>query len=124
MPAAYRGAAGDAEAERPEARRASAFGCGAFRNPPAEVARIYSETLRKYADDLDVVVFAIFYPGYGEKDNFHAFAEVFKNFNPLLDEDGDVVPMKEDVSCVSGKCGKEAAVFRPATPRDLCVPAK
>merc|ERR1719336_3762848 len=51
----------------------SAFGCGAFKNPPEEVARLYKESIRAYEQDLDVIVFAIFYPGYGPKDNLELF---------------------------------------------------
>ena len=50
----------------------SAFGCGAFLNPPTEVARIYREELEKRPDQFDEVVFAIFYPGYGA-DNYAPF---------------------------------------------------
>jgi hypothetical protein len=36
----------------------SAFGCGAFQNPPDQIARIYKEELEKRANDFDEVVFA------------------------------------------------------------------
>lgn len=54
----------------------SAFGCGAFGNPPEEIAQIYKEELLKpeRAGKFDDVVFAIFYPGYGT-DNFTPFYE-------------------------------------------------
>ena len=109
MPAAYRIEAQLETLRQKGLRHAvlSAFGCGAFLNPPSEVARIYSETLRKYADDLDVVVFAIFYPGYGEKDNFHAFAEALKNFEPWLYEESDVVSMQEESDVVSMQVEKK-----------------
>lgn len=54
----------------------SAFGCGAFRNPASEVARIYREEITKRATDFSLVVFAIFAPGYGP-DNYTPFAEAF-----------------------------------------------
>lgn len=53
-----------------------AFGCGAFRNPAAQVARIYRDELARYKDDLDVVAFAIFNAGYGP-DNYTPFVDEF-----------------------------------------------
>ncbi|HRW07740.1 MAG TPA: hypothetical protein P5121_21710 [Caldilineaceae bacterium] len=53
-----------------------AFGCGAFRNPAAQVARIYREELVQYRTFLDVVAFAIFDAGYGP-DNFTPFKAEF-----------------------------------------------
>lgn len=52
----------------------SAFGCGAFGNPAAEVARLYREELDGRRDDFAVIAFAIFHPGYGP-DNHAPFAE-------------------------------------------------
>ncbi|MCB1629248.1 MAG: hypothetical protein KDI48_16075 [Xanthomonadales bacterium] len=49
-----------------------AFGCGAFRNPAEQVARIYHEEIVKYRAFLAVVAFAIFDAGYGP-DNFTPF---------------------------------------------------
>lgn len=53
-----------------------AFGCGAFRNPADQVARIYREELTSYSTFLDVVAFAIFHAGYGP-DNFTPFKAEF-----------------------------------------------
>ncbi len=53
-----------------------AFGCGAFRNPADQVARIYREELAQYSTFLDVVAFAIFHAGYGP-DNFTPFKAEF-----------------------------------------------
>lgn len=53
-----------------------AFGCGAFRNPATEVARLYKEELAARAGWLSVVVFAVFSAGYGP-DNLGPFREVF-----------------------------------------------
>lgn len=50
----------------------SAFGCGAFMNPPDEVAACYREALQPRLHHFDCVAFAIFYPGYGD-DNFPPF---------------------------------------------------
>jgi len=52
----------------------SAFGCGAFRNPAREIARLYREALDERRGDLACVVFAIHDPGYGP-DNFTPFRE-------------------------------------------------
>jgi hypothetical protein len=52
-----------------------AFGCGAFRNPAEQVARIYRDEIVARAADFAVVVFAIFSAGYGP-DNFTPFAKV------------------------------------------------
>lgn len=54
----------------------SAFGCGAFQNPPDEVACIYKEEIDKRANDFTLIAFAIFAPGYGA-DNYTPFADVF-----------------------------------------------
>ena len=52
-----------------------AFGCGAYCNPAARVASLYAEELAKVLDQFEVVVFSIFYPGYGP-DNYTPFAAV------------------------------------------------
>ena len=54
----------------------SAFGCGAFGNPADQVARIYREELEERAGAFDVIVFAIFDPGY-PPDNLGPFKRVF-----------------------------------------------
>jgi len=51
-----------------------AFGCGAFRNPAQEVARIYREELAAREADFSLVAFAILAPGYGP-DNYTPFAQ-------------------------------------------------
>lgn len=53
-----------------------AFGCGAFRNPSAEVARLYREEIDKRRDDFALIAFAIFSAGYGP-DNLTPFAAEF-----------------------------------------------
>jgi hypothetical protein len=52
----------------------SAWGCGAFRNPADQVARIYREEIEKRASDFSVIAFAIFHAGYGPN-NFIPFQE-------------------------------------------------
>jgi hypothetical protein len=53
-----------------------AFGCGAFRNPAAIVARLYREEIEKRAHDFSIITFAIFSAGYGP-DNYTPFKAVF-----------------------------------------------
>jgi putative heme iron utilization protein len=55
----------------------SAFGCGAFLNPPDTVSQCYCDALKAREQDFDCVAFAIFYPGYGD-DNYTAFKQVFE----------------------------------------------
>jgi len=61
----------------------SAFGCGAFRNPAAEVARSYRAALSERAGAFERVAFAVFYPGYGP-DNYTPFAAAFAGQRRLL----------------------------------------
>ena len=62
----------------------SAFGCGAFRNPAADVAAIYRDQVAARLADFRVISFAIFAPGYGP-DNFAPFAETLKSLTYLSD---------------------------------------
>lgn len=55
----------------------SAFGCGAFGNPPEEVAAIYRDEIGRMSDAFSVIAFAIQYAGYGSPDNFAAFESIF-----------------------------------------------
>mmetsp|Transcript_6035 Transcript_6035/g.13140 ORF Transcript_6035/g.13140 Transcript_6035/m.13140 type:complete len:342 (+) Transcript_6035:101-1126(+) len=54
----------------------SAFGCGAFLNPAAEVSAIYHKEIKRRMKNFDIIAFAIYDPGYGP-DNFTPFYEVF-----------------------------------------------
>ena len=58
-----------------------AFGCGAFHNPPLEVAALYKECLMLYKDHFDVIAFPIYYAGNGET-NYANFREILLN-NPI-----------------------------------------
>lgn len=49
-----------------------AFGCGAFKNEPEEVAKIYRESIEERAEHFEHIIFPIYRPGYG-RDNFPAF---------------------------------------------------
>ena len=52
----------------------SAFGCGAFRNPAPEVARLYRDELGAREERFDCIVFAVFHAGYGP-DNYSPFRD-------------------------------------------------
>ena len=56
----------------------SAFGCGAFENPAAEIAALYRSVISEVWKDFDVIAFAIFAPGYGPDNNFDVFQRVFE----------------------------------------------
>jgi hypothetical protein len=58
----------------------SAFGCGAFSNPPEDVAKAYYDELMKLHTYFDVVVFAIFYAGTG-LNNYSVFDKQFSTWN-------------------------------------------
>lgn len=53
-----------------------ASGCGAFRNPPREVAQIYKEEIHSRRNDFAVIAFAILSAGYGP-DNAKYFLDAF-----------------------------------------------
>jgi len=58
-----------------------AFGCGAFKNPPSVVARIYVEEISLMRADFDIIAFAIIM----NPDNLAAFRNEFSLFQePLL----------------------------------------
>ena len=56
----------------------SAFGCGAFQNPPTEIAALYRSVISDRCKDFHVIAFAIFAPGYGSDKNFDVFEKEFK----------------------------------------------
>ena len=71
----------------------SAFGCGAFKNPPLEVATIYRDILNESDRGFKVVVFAIYRPSYSS-DNYSPFKHILEpssgkltsHLQPLLDK--------------------------------------
>ena len=72
----------------------SAFGCGAFHNPPNEVAELYKECLERYKNDFDVIAFPIYYAGYGPN-NYPDFRQILLN-NPV-DEKTNSIFYKDDL---------------------------
>ena len=56
----------------------SAFGCGAFKNPPKDIAALYRSVISQMCKDFHVIAFAIFAPGYGPDDNFDMFEKEFE----------------------------------------------
>jgi len=51
-----------------------AFGCGAFRNPPEVVAKVFNKVMQEFRDNVDVIEYAVYHTE-REKGNF----ETFKN---------------------------------------------
>ena len=52
-----------------------AHGCGAFLNPPKDVARIYKSVIEEFEDNFKIIAFAIFNAGYGP-DNYSIFKAI------------------------------------------------
>jgi hypothetical protein len=55
-----------------------AFGCGAFKNPADQVARIYRDEIHARSSEFSVIAFAIFHAGYGPG-NFVPFQEALRD---------------------------------------------
>lgn len=55
-----------------------AFGCGAYDNPPEEVAELFAATLQECAHWFDQVFFAVLITRVAETANFDAFSRVFE----------------------------------------------
>jgi hypothetical protein len=53
-----------------------ASGCGAFMNPPKDIAYLYKSEIGKRESFFEVIAFAIYSPGYGP-DNLGVFKSVF-----------------------------------------------
>ncbi len=66
-----------AKAEREEVLILGAFGCGAFRNPPALVAEVWAEVLKDYLYDFKTIEFAIVSRPDKPSKNYLAFKERF-----------------------------------------------
>lgn len=54
-----------------------AFGCGAFRNPPEIVAKVFYNVMQNYLDKLDVIEYAVFHTE-RELANYEAFSTIMK----------------------------------------------
>ena len=50
----------------------SAFGCGAFKNDPSDIARVYKQAVQRHRASFAVIAFAIFFAGHGQ-DNYKIF---------------------------------------------------
>ena len=50
-------------------------GCGAFKNEPSDIARVYKRAAERHKPSFAVIAFAIFYAGHGEN-NY----SIFKSF--------------------------------------------
>ncbi len=55
-----------------------AFGCGAFRNPPEIVAKVFYKVMQDYLDKLDVIEYAVFHTE-RELANYEAFSKIINN---------------------------------------------
>ncbi|MCR4743374.1 MAG: TIGR02452 family protein [Treponema sp.] len=53
-----------------------AFGCGAFRNPPEIVAKVYKAVLKEYLHSFEIIEFAIYCPDKQAR-NFSVFNNIF-----------------------------------------------
>lgn len=54
-----------------------AFGCGAFRNPPEIVAKVFYNVMQDYLDKLEVIEYAVFHTE-RELANYEAFSTIMK----------------------------------------------
>ena len=57
----------------------TAFGCGAFCNPPDIVAEAFAKNTEKYRDCFDMIEYAVYHTA-REKENFEVFDRVMKRF--------------------------------------------
>ena len=69
-----------AVAEKHPAVVLGAFGCGAFGNPPADVARLFAEVLGsdEFRGALELVVFAIVDPKQADRGNIPTFRRALR----------------------------------------------
>ena len=69
-----------AVAEKHPAVVLGAFGCGAFGNPPADVARLFAEVLAsdEFRGALELVVFAIVDPKQADRGNIPTFRRALR----------------------------------------------
>lgn len=55
-----------------------AFGCGAFKNPPAVVAEAYREVIQDYLFDFKTIEFAVYCPPQRGSINYQVFKKTFR----------------------------------------------
>ena len=53
----------------------SAFGCGAFKNNPSDIAWLYKQAVERHRSSFAVIALAIFYAGHGQD-----IYQIFKSF--------------------------------------------
>ena len=56
---------------------AGAFGCGAFRNPPEIVARVFNDVMQDYLCYFDIIEYAVYHTE-REVANYEAFSKIIK----------------------------------------------
>ena len=56
-----------------------AFGCGAFRNPPEIVAKVFYNVMQDYLEYFDAIEYAVYHTEC-EVANYEAFKKVMKEF--------------------------------------------
>ena len=61
----------------------SAFGCGAFNNPPDIVAKCYKNAIREWGQHFDVIVFAIYTPQHGGASRDSNYPVFYRVLNDL-----------------------------------------
>ncbi len=94
----------------------SAFGCGAYNNPPAQIAKIYEEELQNFTGMFDAVVFAIIDDKNAMKSggngNFLPFAQHFAARGAQV-FDGCNKPLSADYFGVAGPSASANPAGRP-----------
>ncbi|CAF1495617.1 unnamed protein product [Adineta steineri] len=59
----------------------SALGCGAFKNPPEDIARLFKTVILQYAGVFHSIIFAIIGEQNSSNDNFASFHNLLHNYN-------------------------------------------
>jgi hypothetical protein len=95
----------------------SAFGCGAFRNPPIHVAQIFSSVIDQYAGFFDSIVFAILDDhNAGQRlnpeGNYKPFADIF--------DDKKVIPLTP-MNKPNTMFGPYRISYDGSTVNDVCI---
>ena len=95
----------------------SAFGCGAFRNPPKHVAQIFMSVIEQYAGYFDTIVFAIIDDhNAGQRLNPHG------NYRPFVDVlDGRTVMPAKKMDKANTMYGSFRISHDGSTVNDVCI---